>query len=161
MRAILVFLLSCALYSTANAATVKFTTTTYTVNVHPVLVQTGDFNGDGIPDVITANGILGGKSTLTVWLGNGDGTLRKTKITHTQQIEHIALGDFNRDGKLDLVVAGGFGIRVFLGNGNGTFQSGVYYATGTNTVSVTTGDFNGDGKLDIAAANNMDDNISV
>ena len=59
--------------------------------------------------------------------------------------------DFNRDGKLDLVVANSASntISVSLGNGNGTFRGHVDYATGNGPASVAVGDFNGDGKLDL------------
>jgi hypothetical protein len=72
------------------------------------------------------------------------------------------VGDFNRDGHVDLVVAnnginvaGGWlpgTVSVLLGNGDGTFQTHVDYATGTGPNSVAVGDFNGDSKLDVAVA---------
>jgi len=146
MRDFVAFLLSLVLCSAAaNAATVKFTRTNYTVGGHPVSVGTGDFNSDGIPDVITANAV-----SLTVLLGNGDGTLRKTKAT-AAQTESFTLGDFNRDGKLDVVYVSdrSSDVVALLGNGDGTFQSGVSYAvTGTPGI-VTSADFNGDSKLDL------------
>lgn len=60
-----------------------------------------------------------------------------------------AVGDFNRDGKLDLAVAGN-SLEVFFGNGDGTFQAPVSYLPGTLPYSVATADFNRDGKLDLA-----------
>ena len=64
-------------------------------------------------------------------------------------------GDFNGDGKLDVVSAGvgGNSVNVLLGNGDGTFQTQHQYATGSSPISVVQGDFNGDGKLDLAVAN--------
>src|SRR5206468_6958219 len=66
----------------------------------------------------------------------------------------VAVGDFNGDGRLDLVVsnAGVNTVSVLLGNGDGTFQPARSFAAGPNPTSVVAGDFNGDGKLDLAIA---------
>ena len=74
----------------------------------------------------------------------------------------VTAGDWNGDGKLDLVTANGGSINVsiLLGNGNGTFQPKVDYAAGVGPISVTAGDWNGDGKPDLAVANG-DSNVSI
>jgi FG-GAP-like repeat/FG-GAP repeat/Immunoglobulin I-set domain len=77
----------------------------------------------------------------------------------------VAIGDLNRDGKLDLAVANGGGhpsnVSVLLGNGNGTFAPAVNHPVGTNPFSVAIGDLNGDGQPDLAVANFFENNISV
>jgi hypothetical protein len=79
-----------------------------------------------------------------------------------------AAGDFNRDGKLDLVVANSDShakvhhtVSVLLGNGDGTFQPQVQYGTGNGAESVAVADFNHDGKLDIVTANLFDNAANV
>jgi len=65
------------------------------------------------------------------------------------------VGDFNGDGKADLVVVNQNAntISVLLGNGAGTFGPKTDYATGATPIGVAVGDFNGDGKPDVAVAN--------
>ncbi len=68
------------------------------------------------------------------------------------ELESVAVGDFNGDGKLDLAVANG-GMSVLLGNGDGTFKTAASYGTGLGPSSIAAGDFNGDGKLDLVVVN--------
>ena len=62
----------------------------------------------------------------------------------------MAVADFNGDGKPDLAVTvtsfADNTVSVLLGNGDGTFQTHVDYATGSHPTSVAVADFNGDGK---------------
>jgi hypothetical protein len=121
----------------------------------PNSVAVGDFNGDGKLDLAVADSAEnGGESGVSVLLGNGDGTFQSPAIYHAGGVPYgVAVGDFNGDGKLDLVVADSAGsVIVLLGNGDGTFQSPVIYAAGCSPYSVAVGDFNGDGKLDLAVA---------
>ena len=66
----------------------------------------------------------------------------------------VAVADFNHDGKLDLATgapAGGLGLSVLLGNGDGTFQAAVNYNSGaTFGNNMVAGDFNGDKAPDLA-----------
>ena len=75
----------------------------------------------------------------------------------------IAVGDFNADGKLDLVSSDTItsSVIVFLGNGNGTFQTGVNYTVPSLVHSIAVGDFDGDGSMDIVTANTDAGNVSV
>jgi hypothetical protein len=123
----------------------------------PGVVVAGDFNGDGKTDVVVANtGSLDG-TTLSVLLGNGDGTFKDPlKVTGGASPRALVAGDFNGDGKLDLVMINDRdkNLDVFLGNGDGTFKSPVGYAAGASPVGLAVGDFRGDGKLDLVVVNN-------
>jgi len=64
----------------------------------------------------------------------------------------VAMGDLNRDGKMDAVVLDNGGFSVWLGDGNGMFRKGAFYRTQL-AYSLAVADFNGDGKLDVIVAN--------
>lgn len=128
----------------------------------PAWVSVGDFNRDGRLDLAVANYgndlVIG--TTVSILLGNGDGTFRPHVDYPTgpySRPDSIAIADFNGDGKLDLAVANGEynvnTVSILLGNGDGTFQSHVDYATGSEPQSVIAADFNGDHKFDLAVAN--------
>ncbi|MGA2591126.1 MAG: VCBS repeat-containing protein [Bryobacteraceae bacterium] len=113
----------------------------------------GDFNGDGIPDAATI-----GESGVWVFLGKGGGVLDPGVLVPFPGPGNgeILAADFNHDGKLDLVVTqhnpgvgskGGF--AIFLGNGDGTFQSPEVVITPTEPGFMAVGDVNNDGYPDI------------
>ncbi|MBV8269011.1 MAG: VCBS repeat-containing protein, partial [Planctomycetaceae bacterium] len=75
----------------------------------------------------------------------------------------LVAGDFRGDGRTDLAVAnqGSDDVSVLLGNGDGTFQKAVQYATGTGPDALVAGDFRGDGRTDLAVANQGSNDVSV
>jgi uncharacterized repeat protein (TIGR01451 family) len=131
----------------------------------PTSIEVADFNNDGSPDVAVWSR-TSDASTLTVLLGNGDGTFQAPKATPLpstvdQQTLDLAIADFNLDLKPDLAVlvhdANGGGtlrILVLVGNGDGTFQAP---QQGSDVLSsdasyeyLVAGDFNSDAKPDLA-----------
>lgn len=98
------------------------------------VLAAGDFNGDTKMDFV----LVGDKPStqgggLTVFLGNGDGTFQQgtTTLGIGTGARLIFTGDFNHDGKLDVIVGLdanpfpatlGHSVYEFLGNGDGTFQ---------------------------------------
>jgi len=126
----------------------------YDTGPNPQSVAVGDFNGDGKPDLAVAND---GSTNIAVLLGNGDATFQAAVSygmggAPPRATDILTTGDFNGDNKLDLAVANSVGVSVLFGNGDGTFQPAVSYATGANPESVAAGDFNADGKPDLAVA---------
>src|ERR1700728_736603 len=131
-----------------------------------------DVNGDGKPDLLVLDQCVGSCASagLSVLLGNGDGTFQTAVVypSSGNSSQGIAAADLNGDGKLDVAIANSCNnnsdcssgsVSVFLGNGNGTFQTAVQYPSGgLYTQSVALGDLNGDGKLDIVATNQCQSN---
>jgi len=121
----------------------------------PLGIVTGDFNEDGITDIVvteyTAN-------TVALFLGNGsggsgDGTFQPAIHIPCGVIPYdLATGDFNHDGHLDLAVSNSSdgGVHVLLGSGAGTFPASNAYLAGHNCSGVAVADFDGDGIADLA-----------
>jgi tetratricopeptide (TPR) repeat protein len=127
----------------------------------PVFVASGDFNGDGILDLATANQA---DNSVSVLLGNGDGTFQPA-VSYAAGSEPscVVVADFNGDGKLDLAVANysSDNVSVLLGNGNGTFQAAAEYNTQSGSLSLAVSDFNGDGIPDLVVANALSATVSI
>ncbi len=107
-------------------------------------------------DLATANS----SATVSILLGNGNGTF-KPHVNYGIAAEprHLASGDFNDDGVLDIATANlgssetGNTVSVLLGNGDGTFESKIDLLAGAAPNAVHVADLNGDGNLDLAVAN--------
>jgi len=122
----------------------------------------GDFNGDLKTDVALSIPGSNGPGSEVVLLGNGDGTFKPGKTSIGAQslfTFSVVAGDFNNDGKLDLVVADGSHVFVLLGNGDGTFQSPTTASSSGGTLA--TADLNGDGKLDLVVASSSASLIEI
>src|SRR6266436_2532508 len=137
----------------------------YPTGNFPQSVTTGDFNGDGKVDLAVANNNFGSNGSVSILLGNGDGTFQANVDYPTAGgAFSVITGDFNSDAKLDLAVTdGGFGngLSLLLGKGDGTFQTAVRYASGAGAEGLTTADVNGDSTSDLVVTNQIDNTVSV
>jgi hypothetical protein len=128
------------------------------VNIFPKAFQLTDLDNDGDSDVVVAQGIFGNAFSVLINQGNGFYSQPVQVATQLSGLG-IAAGDFNNDGKKDVVVSNtgqnyeGTTVSIFFGNGNGTFGTPVNISVGAGPAGITTADFNNDGKLDFAVAN--------
>lgn len=122
-----------------------------------VQLVTADFNNDHHLDLVSVSGTL--TPVLGLLPGNGDGTFgAEQKINGGPAPAWVAVGDFNGDGNLDMVVANpgrGTGVLdLLLGNGDGTFRPPSQVNIGASQpLSVAVADLNGDDKLDLLVLN--------
>lgn len=145
--------------------------------VFPTQIVAADFNGDGKIDLAVLNtcgtspvcfpqAAPQGPGTVTILLGNGDGTFTVSPATLTAGNVPwaMAAADLNGDGFIDLVVANqtSKNLTIFMGNGDGTFTpTNSSPATGNDPSAIAIGDFNGDGNLDLAVTNQNDNTVSI
>jgi FG-GAP-like repeat len=149
----------------------------YGVGSSPQGITVADVNQDGKPDVISADECGDDPNcrdgTVSVLLGKGDGSF-EPRLTFAEGLFplSVAVSDFNRDGKADLVIANPCGtdvtcvspggVGIMLGNGDGTFQAVVNYpCTGFATARINVGNFNGDIAEDVVALNVQGSDITV
>jgi hypothetical protein len=136
---------------------------TFTTGQTPVAVAVGDFNGDGQPDLAVTNQDT---DNVSVLLNRRVPVVATASFAPQQNFATgdasvaVAVGDFNGDGKPDLVIANRFAntVSVLLnttpaGATAPSFGPQQTFATGSGPVKVVVGDFNGDGKPDLAVVN--------
>ncbi|HEV2331814.1 MAG TPA: FG-GAP-like repeat-containing protein [Gammaproteobacteria bacterium] len=142
----------------SDAATSTFTNTqfsftqgaAYPTGAAPAGVAVGDLNGDGVPDIVTADSA---SKTMSVLIGKTDGTYQpRTVYPVGQNPSDVALVDLDHDGHLDAIVTNNDDntVTIWWGKGDGTFGPSTLLATASGPHRIVTGDIDGDGNIDIA-----------
>jgi len=145
-------LLSVLVLFHTSASAQSFSRTDYPTlgNNHTV----ADLNGDGFPDLAGTS-----LNSATVMLNNGNGSFRaKVPFPAGAAAQDIAAGDFNGDGRTDLVVSlndPDFSFSVLTGNGDGTFNAPITVANSAShfdSPAIIATDLDNDGRLDVVLA---------
>ncbi len=129
----------------------------------PRQLAVGDINGDGLPDVAISHCC---SNTVTIFINNSTpgNLLFQNKLDFTMDSAgEIALADVDGDGKLDLIINGGFSAQVYR---NTTINNVISFAAGVNSsIGSSSGlalfDFDGDGKPDLASASYNDNTVTL
>ena len=110
-------------------------------------IQFGDFNRDGILDIVSS----GSAAELTLNLGNGNGTYKAATSISATKPNQIRIGDVDKDGKIDIVSSDPLNgkFTLFKGNGDGKFKAPTTSTSTKNNVNFELIDVNADGSLDI------------
>ena len=128
----------------------------------PIAIASGDFNNDEINDLAVTLRF----NKLIILLGVGDGTFKVAEAYQASPTPaHMTISDFNSDGHKDIAMALNavkvHYIKIFYGNGDGTFAPPKLIKGGSQSSFLTHHDMNLDGKIDLLASSPMKDSISI
>jgi regulation of enolase protein 1 (concanavalin A-like superfamily) len=139
-------------YQTAAAVTASPTVNIHRISALNDAVWPGDFNDDGILDLVASAARVSGPPRIVVSLGKGNGTFGPATVTNFAG-RVLNVWDVNQDGELDVVVEDDFSndvdVFVMLGNGDGTFTRTQRVNSFDFPRFALVADFNDDGFMDI------------
>jgi hypothetical protein len=121
---------------------------------HPGAVAAGDFDGDGIADLLIVNSSRYSSNASSraahFYKGIGNGRFNAGRASHADHADDVVAADFNGDHRMDFAIASPSYTHIYLGAGNGGFVYNRKSIAG-RTERIAVGDINGDGIPDIAA----------
>lgn len=124
----------------------------------PQELAKGDFNNDGLPDLVSANFNALADKQVTILLNTGTGTFSGTNVRSfpaSTNVLDVATGDFNEDGNLDVVVCSqpNDNFSLLLGDGTGNLNAPLNFDAGDTPQGIAVGDMNKDNNLDVLVSN--------
>ena len=143
--------------------------------ISPINLIPGDFDGDGIADIL----VIGQESisdlALGLYLGNTAGAFDPpTSLTSLSAdlflggfvfdnvSKELGAGDFDKDGDLDIVITSTTDfLQIMVNDGFGQFTAGQRVQIGSEPIHVRVGDFDNDGLLDLASINQTSKDIVI
>jgi len=135
--------------------------TDYAVSSNPYFVESGDLDGDGDLDLVTANWV---SKEVSVLKNTGTGTFdAAVNYPIGGQPNNFISADFDSDGDIDFASANtdSLTIEVLLTNSDGTLSEYDSYPIGDGLWTVTSADVDGDGDIDLISGNSYDYTLSV
>lgn len=122
------------------------------VGAGPFDLASGDFDRDGVLDLVVTHGSA---SSISILRGRASGGFTRTELSAPESPRGVAVADWNKDGRLDIIVTGwnANAIQIFLGNGRGGFSAGTPMPTiAPRPQGVAVADFDRDGNFDLVVA---------
>ena len=124
----------------------------YKVGKNPTTVTPTDMNQDGFTDLVTTNM---GSNTLSILLGNGDGTFRdQIELNVCKEPRSLGIGLLNPDPFPDVILAcsGADEVAILFGRADGKVQEGARYPVHRTPIAIAIDDLNGDQAPDFVVA---------